>query len=530
MKDSLHRYVSGLRRNFLSFTAGQKATVVVGLIALLVAGGLALRWAATPSYGPLYSDLSSADASAVIDQLAGKGIPYKISGGGNTILVPQNKVYETRITLSGEGLPAGNDNGYSILDKQNISTSQFKEQTDFKRAMEAELARTIESLDNVKTAVVHLAIPAKQVFADKQDPATASVLLKMRPGADLNAEQVQAVTNLVASSIDGLATDKVTVADSTGRVLSTADGSSAAGASTRLQQVEEFQGRVSSRIQAMLDRVAGKGNSTVQVTADLNFDKAVTETTRYFRADKVPALSATTNSEVYTGPGGTAGTSGVVGPDGQMDSSTTLSGDGTSNYKKESTTSDNAIDKTVEQREAAPGGVTSLHVGVVLDSAKARGISPTEISNLVTAAVGISTARGDTVQVSSLAFDRTAEKADAAALKKADAAAMRAQLLSLARNIVLVLVILLILFLVWRKNRRGAVAHQDATSYMVEQLRQEAAERLAVQVGETSPALVALERSEHNLTGEMRDEIAALVEKQPEDVAALLRGWLAERP
>src|SRR5690606_16040096 len=131
--------------------------------------------------------------------------------------------------LSGEGLPTGSDSaGYSILDGQDLSTSQFKEQTDFKRAMEGELARTIGSINGVDTAVVHLALPAKQVFADKQDPATASVLLRGRPGQTLAPEQVQAVINLVAASVDGLEPDKVTVADATGKVLSTSDGAGAA--------------------------------------------------------------------------------------------------------------------------------------------------------------------------------------------------------------------------------------------------------------------------------------------------------------
>ena len=177
IKDGVTRALARHQRTFMSFTPGQKAVAVVGTLALLLAGFMIFRWASTPSYAPLYSNLSSSDASAVIDKLDSQGVPYKLTNGGNTVMVPKDKVYSTRISLSGQGLPGSSDNGYSILDKQSLSTSSFQEQTNFKRAMESELSRTIEALNGVDTAVVHLALPAKQVFADKQDPATASVLV-----------------------------------------------------------------------------------------------------------------------------------------------------------------------------------------------------------------------------------------------------------------------------------------------------------------------------------------------------------------
>src|SRR3546814_3005734 len=133
-------------------------------------------------------------------------------------------------------------------------------------------------MDGVNTAVVHLALPAKKVFADEQDPATASILVKTRPGSTLNPEQVQAIVHLVASSIEGLDPAKVTVADATGKVLTTPDGVDGA-ASTQMQQVNEFQNRMHDQVQATLDRLLGTGKSTVQVTADLELDKSTEETT-----------------------------------------------------------------------------------------------------------------------------------------------------------------------------------------------------------------------------------------------------------
>jgi flagellar M-ring protein FliF len=529
-KDGLSRTFARHQRTFMAFTAGQKVVAVVGTIALLLAGFMIFRWASTPSYAPLYSNLSASDASAVVDKLDSQGVPYKLTNGGATIMVPKDKVYSSRINLSGQGLPGSSDSGYSILDKQSLSTSQFQEQTNFKRAMESELSRTIEALNGVQTAVVHLALPEKQVFADKQDPATASVLVETKPGTTLTAEQVQAVVNLVASSVDGLDPDKVTVADSAGHVLSSSDGTAGIAASTRDQQVQDYQDQMNTKVQTMLDRVLGPGNSTVAVTANLDFDKSVTETKKYTYNPKNVPLSETKNIEKYNGTGVGSSLTGVVGPDGQMDSTGTAGGAGPSQYEKSSETSDNAVDTTVEHRETAPGSVRNLHVGVVLDAATARTIDPSVIQGLIASTVGIDPARGDTVQVSTLPFDRSAEKAakaELAAAKKADASA---QQWTLIRNSGLVVLILLIVLLAWLKGRKHARARAEATSYVVEQLRQDALDRAAAEAAlEPSAAVLALETMEKSEADEIRDELSALVERQPEDVAALLRGWLVER-
>jgi flagellar M-ring protein FliF len=532
MKETISRALTRYQRTFLAFTTGQKLIAVLGTGALLLAGFLVFRWASTPSYSPLYTNLSAKDASAVVDKLDSNGTPYKLSDGGATVMVPKDDVYSSRIALSGAGLPSSSDTGYSILDKQSLGTSQQQEDTNFKRAMEGELNDTIEAIDGVQTAVVHLALPTKQVFADNQDPATASVLVATKPGVTLGTEQVQAIVHLVASSIDGLDPKNVTVADSAGRVLSSTDGTGLDGAaSTRSQEIADYQDQTKSRIQTMLDRVLGAGNSTVAVTANLDFDKSVTETKKYTSNKSALPLSATENTEKYSGVGAGSGATGVVGPDGQMDTSgttTTTGSDGS--YEKTSKTSDNAVDTTVERRENAPGSVRNLHVGVVLDAATARNISAGTIQTLIASAIGINANRGDTVQVSTLPFNRAAEKAakaELAAAQKADASASR---MDLIRNSGLVALVFLILLLAWLKGRKHAKARAEATSYVVEQLRAEQLERAATASLEPSPALLALESTEHSETEEMLDELAALVERQPEDVASLLRGWLVERP
>jgi flagellar M-ring protein FliF len=531
MKDNLMRTLSRYQRTFTAFTPSQKVVAVLGTGALVLAGVLVFRWVSQPDYAPLFSNLSSSDASAVIEQLDATGIEYKITNGGDTVMVPRNDVYKTRIKLSGEGLPTGSDGGYSLLDNQDLSTSQFKEQTDFKRAMEGELASTIEAMNGVQSAVVHLALPAKQVFADKQDPPTASVLLGTSPGRTLDPEQVQAVVHLVAASIDGMEPDKVTVADSTGKLLSTSGSAGGAAASSRNQYVNDFQDQMGTKVQNMLDRVLGAGNSTVQVTANLNFDKAVSESKTYRQADPGLALSSRTDTENYQGPAGGAASNGVVGPDGQMDSMAATGGTGTdaSTYAKKSRTTDNAIDTTVEHRESAPGSVDSLHVGVVLDQTAAASSDPQEIEQMISSAIGIKPRRGDTVRVSVLPFDRSTEKAAAKELAAQESEEAKADRMEMFRTAAIGVLVLLALGLAWLRGRKRSKQRQEATSYVVEQLRSDAARREEERVLETpATSLLSLEGA-RTPEEELREELVALVENQPEDVAALLRGWLVER-
>jgi flagellar M-ring protein FliF len=531
MRNQISSRFTALQRGFASFTTGQKTVAIIGGIVLLVGGMFLFRWAATPSYAPLYSNIAPKDASAVVQQLEADGTPYQLADGGATILVPRKDVYDTRIRLSGDGLPSQSTDGYALLDQQDLSTSQFQEQTGYKRAMEGELEKTIEALDAVDTAVVHIAMPQEELFADEQQPTTASVLVETQPGTSLEAGQVQAVVHLVASSVEGLDPDQVTVADSTGKVLSASGDEFDMVADTRAQQVHAFEQQMSGSVQGLLDRVLGAGNTAVQVTADLNFDQTVTDTTRYFTDPDAVPLSNTSMTETYTAPKD-ATIGGVVGPDGQLDPNAGPNADGPgTSYQKKQSTSDNAVGQTVEHREAAPGSVQSLHVGIVLDDMAKTGVTPEQVQTLVTSALGIDPDRGDTVEVTAMPFDRSAEKAAAKSLAAAKAADDRAQLMSMLKMLALVLVIGGILFAAWLSGRKRRKARDQATTYVVEQLRRDAVPTTA------TPAIAPVETigrelgAGHDLpdlTGAARDEIAALVERQPEEVAQLLRGWLVD--
>ena len=520
MREMLQRSMNRHTTTFQQFTAGQKVVAVIGTAALLLGGFMVFRWASAPAYAPLFSNLAPSDASSVIDELETQGVSYELADGGATIMVPRDAVHSTRIALSGEGLPTSSEGGYGILDDQGISTSEFKEQTDFKRAMEGELAATVKAIDGVNGAVVHLAIPQKDVFTDEQQPPTASVLVQTNPGRTLTPEQVQAVVHLVASSIDGLDPDNVTVADSTGRVLSSPGGTTSAAATERTQQTEAYQDQLRARLQAMLDRVVGPGNSTVSATVELDFDKAVTETTDYRADEEIPALTESLSSETYSGAGEAGGVGGVVGVDDQTD--TTAGAGGDSSYNNSSSSRTNGVDTVVETRETTPGAVKQINVGVVLDTATTQGVSATDVRTLVADAIGINGRRGDTIRVVTMPFDRSGEQAAQADLEAAAAAEAAAARNDLIEKGAMGGAVLLVLLLALVTGRRRAKKREQATTYVVEQLRQE---RQALE----PPAALALAEAEQVEEHSVREELSALIERQPEDVATLLRGWLVER-
>ncbi len=524
MRDTLQSSLQRFTRGFAAFTPAQKVIALLGTGALLLAAVLVFRWVAQPQYAPLFTNLSPADASAVVDKLDGTGVSYKLTDGGTSVLVPQDDVYKTRISLSGAGLPSGKDGGYSLLDKpMSLSTSTFQEQTIFKRAMEGELSKTIEAMDGVQTAVVHLAMPEKQVFADKQAPPTASVLVSTNPGAQLSPEQVQSIVHLVAASIDGMDPAKVTVADSTGRLLTADDGSGSSMASTRDQAQQKYQSQMADRLQAMLDQVVGPGNGRVEVTADLNFDKATVDSKTYAEPKKPLALSQQKNSETYKGAAAQNNAGGVVGPDGQMDPTTTTGGTTPSTYDKRSETTDSALDTKVEHVVTAPGTVRTLHVAVALDRTAAANNNPQEIEKMLRSAAGIQPKRGDTMWLSVLPFDRSGQAAAAKELKAQQAEAAAAGRMSMYRNIALGALVLFGLVIAWLRSRKRNKARAEATNYVIEQLKREPAPEPL-----PSPA-TALLSLEGNADDVAKRELTELVERQPEDVAALLRGWLVER-
>jgi flagellar M-ring protein FliF len=532
MGDRLPKPLRKVTDAFTSFTPGQKAVTIFAVLALAIGGYFFATWASQPSYAMLFNNLSSKDAAAVVESLQASSTPYTLENGGQTIMVPADKVNDLRIALSGEGLPAESETGYALLDEQGITTSDFMQHVGYQRALEGELSNTIKSIDGVEAATVHLVIPKKDVFSDDQNKPTASVLVASKGTDDLSNQHVQAIVHLVASSVEGLETSAVTVAGSDGKVLSSGDGSAIAsgdGGDARSQATTAYQNKLNAQLQTMLDKVVGPGNTVVASTVELDFDQTQSQSETYtYDPNNVP-LAETNKSETYNGAGG-AGNGGVLGPENIQVPANGAAGSG--QYNSSESTKNNPLNKVTENRKKAGGDVRTQSVSVLLNSRTAGAVRAADVQQMVAAAAGIDTARGDTVAVSAMPFDTSAEQARKDALAQAGVAEQQDQMMSYIRIGAMAFVVLVLLFLAWRasrRNKRSKLTEAELAQLEEMQAALERQRQLELAGGGTLPALEA----GHNPDDEHREarqkEIAQMVEDQPDEVAALLRGWLAER-
>jgi flagellar M-ring protein FliF len=431
------------------FTIAQRTLALLALAILVVAVVALVSWFSRPSYAPLYSGMSSADASAIVDQLRSQGVPYQLTDGGATVLVPEEQVYDQRLAAAAAGLPADESTGgYSLLDEMGVTSSEFQQDVTYKRALEGELARTISAMDNVSTATVQLAIPQATVFAAEKGKPTASVFVAPARGKTLTPDQVEAVVHLVSASIDGMAPTDVAVVDQSGTVLSEV------GVGTRStgKAGSEYEERTARAVQAMLDRVVGAGNSTVAVTAEMDVSSSERLEETFRSPENDPVLNESTTTEEYTGSG--AGSAGVLGPD---NIAVPNGANGDSSYTSQDATRNNAIDKVTETTTRPAGSLTRQTVSVALNADATGAANTAAITSLVAAAAGIDPERGDVVEVERLVFDTAAADTAQAALAAAEAAAAaerQAQTLRTAAVVGGVLLVLVLGLIVWSRARR----------------------------------------------------------------------------
>lgn len=526
MQNRLVGVLRGAGSTFSQFSTPQKMIAAIGIAVLVLGGAAFMRWASTPTLQPLFTNLAASDASAIVDQLDSEGVTYELADGGSSILVPQTEVYRMRLAMSSAGLPASADTGYALLDEQGVTASQFQQQVTWQRALQGELARTISSIQGVEAATVNLAIPAKDVFLDETAAPTGSVLVETRPGAELPAQQVQSIVHLVASSVEGLSPDDVTVVDGDGRLLSAAGSGGGAAGGLRDQQTTDYETRVSSALQAVLDTVVGPGNGFATVTADLDFDSTDRTSETFSAPEDTPPLSSSTTSEQYTGGGGAA--TGVLGPDNiQVPSGT---GDSDSSYTKTSTTENNSVNKVTERTSTAPGSLRRQSVSVVVNSRSVGDLDITALRDAVTAAAGIDAERGDVLSVSRMPFDTSSAEAAGTALEEAKAAAAAEQKGELIRTgaIAGAVVLLAIVVLLLTLKRRKKVRRDEIDLGEMRVLEPGPGQRELDRVDEDDPRSL-LPRQRTPDSAERRSDVIELVERQPDDVAELLRGWLADR-
>lgn len=315
----------------------------VGTFALII---VLIFFLNEPVYTTLYSNLAEEDASKVIDELTAQKIPFVIEDNGKAIKVPKEKVYETRLTLAGKGIPNSGIIGYEIFDKSTMGMSEFMQKLNYKRALEGELAKTIMGQDGVEAAKVLIVLPPKSIFKDEEKLPTASVVLKLKNNFTLSKTNIAAVVNLVSSSVEGLLPNKITLLDTRGRLLSkeTDENPLAVSSSKQYEIKQQVENYLVQKAQAMLDNVLGYGNAMVQVNAEINFDQ-VEKTMETYDPESQVAVSEQTIKTENNGRN-------------MSDSSAATNQNSTTNYE---------ISKTIQRVIEGSGNIKRMSVAAVIN-------------------------------------------------------------------------------------------------------------------------------------------------------------------
>jgi flagellar M-ring protein FliF len=404
---------------------------------LVIAAGLALviggwMWSTTPDYRMLYANLSDRDGGAVIAALQQMNVPYKFADGGGALLVPENLVHDTRLKLASQGLPKGGLTGFELMEGQRFGASQFVEQVNYQRGLEGELARSIQALQSVQSARVHLALSRSSAFLREQPPASASVLVHLYPGRTLDPMQVAAIVHLVTNSVPGLSTRNVSVVDQNGTLLSGESSAPGSGADkAQLKYRNDMEQSYVQRIEAILVPIVGAGNVKAQVSAELDFSE-IEHAEEVYKPNQRPesaSVRAQQTSESAGGSGGSAaGVPGALSNQPPGPASAPITADQAKGAAVASAGSSSAasaqrrdssvtyeVDKSIRHTKLAQGRLKRLSVAVVVNNRTVvEGGKPVakpltddekaQITDLVKGVVGYDKERGDVLSVMNSAF------------------------------------------------------------------------------------------------------------------------------
>jgi flagellar M-ring protein FliF len=451
----------------------QKISVAVGAAALIALLASVWMWGQTPDYRVLYSNVSDRDGGAIIESLQQLNVPYKFTEGGGAVMVPSNLVYETRLKLATQGLPKGGTVGFELMENQKFGISQFAEQVNYQRALEGELARSVQSIAAVASARVHLAIPKPTVFVKEQQKPSASVVLTLNAGRSLDPAQVSAIVHLISSSVPEMSAKNVTVVDQSGTLLSTnPDGVGNEGLdASQLKYVRQIEQNYVQRVEAIVAPIVGEANVRAQVTADIDFSQTE-QTAETYKPNQDKADSTVRSLQTVDSTNGTVNAGGVPGALSNQppvpatapivaaaNSATNPAVTPTNpavtptNAHKESTVN-YEVDRTISHTKLPVGMIKRLSVAVVVNNRKitdAKGkvsfkplteAEKTQINDLVRDAMGFDANRGDTLNVQNAAFNVEKEVVDEIPLWK------QPDMVDLGKDIAKYLLIALVMLIV----------------------------------------------------------------------------------
>ena len=375
----------------------QRAMLLAIVLTAVGAGALLIRWARQPDMQVLYHSVAPEDAAKIVDKINQQNIAYELGAGGTSIYVPKEHVYRLRIEMARDGLPEGGQSGYKLFDKAKIGEDPFVQNVNLKRALQEELAKSIQMIEGVAFARVHLDNPEPQIFTSEDAKTTASVVLQIKPGYTLAPGNIAAITNLVAGSVTGLRPENVTIVDNHGNLLSSQSDSAITGvAGTYHDYKERVEQSLSKKVEDMLATALGPSRAAVRVSVvlDMNSVSLVTETpTMGVGGKEIPKKTEETTVKEPAAAGAAGAAPGATGK---------------SDVK---TTTEYATGRTVRQETLSPGEVVSQSVSAVVDlypgdsNQTALLMEVKDVEDLIKSALGFKEAR-DFLKVTNMRFNR----------------------------------------------------------------------------------------------------------------------------
>ncbi|MBN2288688.1 MAG: flagellar M-ring protein FliF [Candidatus Glassbacteria bacterium] len=469
---------------------------IIGMIAMLI-------WAQRPKYEVLYSRLEEDDANSIVMELEAQQVPYRLEQNGTAILLPSKSIPETRLELAGKGLPRTSGVGYEIFDQVNIGVTDFVQKINYRRALEGELTRSIETMRNVDKARVHIVIPEERLFTEDQKKPTASIMLKLKPSAKLEEEQILGVTHLVASSVEGMEPEDITIVDSYGNLLSSIQPTDPMVKLTahQLELRQRLDDYLARKVQSLLNGMMGQGNTIVRVSAEIDFKK-MDQTIRTFDPNNTVVRSEQTEETTTTN---------------QKETLTTGQTSAITNFD---------INETMEHMVQEAGNVRRLTVAVSVNFRKQTVTSPAgeevvqrvprdqleldNIRSIVQNAIGLDVLRGDEIAISQFDFDTSQVDEERRRLEEAE---RREFWYSVAQKLLLVISILI--FVLFARSLLRSLKILPP---------KEAAE-------EGIEAAVPIEEEisvEAQKRAQIQEQVLIFAKEKPANVAKLLKTWMLE--
>jgi flagellar M-ring protein FliF len=555
-----------IKQLFASLTLGQK--IGLAAVILLVAGGVPMftRWQHEGSFKPLFTGMAPEDAGAIVQKLKESGVEHRLAENGTAVLVPADKVDDVRLEMAGAGLPRTGRIGFELFDKTNLGLTDFSERVNYRRAVEGELERTIKAINEIEQARVHVTFPKDSVFLDSREPAKASVLLHVKPGLRLSPPNVVAIENLVASAVEGLSPDAVSIVDMQGNLLSRQHkgGDGTDSADNALDYKHQVEKDLTAKVESTLTPLLGDGKFRVGITADCDFSTSEQTDEVYDPTRSVMSNSQKTEDVSQGGGGAAAG--GVPGTPANLPRSTIraqATGGGGNSVSRRTENVSFETSRTVRQVKVPRGTIKRISAALLVDQdvewqgkGKQRKrvlIPPTPeklktIHDVVAGVLGIVNDRGDQLVVETLPFEQTRNAEDSTLDSAKPIIPTNALKDLMADKKVLigagVGVLFIVLFMVFRMTRKSgnANAHLHEKPVILPGRAEEHRSARGVGAGaaETAEAPKPGPEIDGNAQGPLQlpvltnntktllENLKRGISKDPETAVNVIRGWIEE--